>query len=272
MRYAAELAYRGTAYQGWQMQQNTSNTLQQVVQDRLSLLLRQPVTVMAAGRTDAGVHAAQNFIHFDYCGELPHDALRRINFLLPHDVALHAFFTVAPDFHARFDAVSRTYRYRISYRKNPLLSDLVCYYPYPHLNVERLNEAAQIFCSHTDFAAFSKKRTQVRTTRCRISHACWYWDAAEQLLVFDVTADRFLRGMVRGLVATAIRYARGKLCRDELLALLESRRPDRTDFSAPAQGLTLLQVRYNKPLQPLQAVAVSDQVLPSLLRHEPILR
>ncbi|MCS6916399.1 MAG: tRNA pseudouridine(38-40) synthase TruA [Chitinophagales bacterium] len=269
MRYVAELAYKGTAYQGWQIQPNTPRTIQQVVQDRLSVLLQQPVTVMAAGRTDAGVHAAQNFIHFDLDAPLPHDALRRINFLLPQDIAIYGFFTVAADFHVRFDATARTYHYFISYRKNPLLSELVCYYPYPPLDVERLNEAAALFLQHSDFAAFSKKRTQVRTSRCSLKEAVWFWNDSEQLLTFRVTADRFLRGMVRGLVATSLRYARGKLSSDNLIRLLQSRRPERTDFSAPAQGLMLTQVQYSKPMQPLTAhPAIARRALLTMPHHE----
>ncbi|MCS6991370.1 MAG: tRNA pseudouridine(38-40) synthase TruA [Chitinophagales bacterium] len=261
MRIVAELAYKGTAYRGWQVQRNTSQTVQQIVQDRLQILLRHEVKVVAAGRTDAGVHAAQNFIHFDTPQILPEDALRRINFLLPADISFYGFYAVTDDFHARFDAVSRTYHYFISYQKNPLYGDLVCYYPYAQLDLDRLNEAAHIFLQHEEFAAFSKKRTQVRTTRCRLSQAEWFWSADQRLLVFCVTADRFLRGMVRGLVATSIRYARGKLSRQQLLELLHRAKANRTDFSAPAQGLILSRVCYNRPMQLLHGQASSSSRL-----------
>lgn len=243
-RYVIELSYNGTRYNGWQVQKNTPNTIQRVVNEKISVIFQEEINVTASGRTDAGVHARQNFAHFDCSKELPPDFLRRLNFLLPHDLAARNIFLSDHDFNARFDAISRTYEYLISYEKNPLLSEIVCYYPYPKLSVKKLNEAAKIVKSHTDFAAFSKKRTQVKTTLCKIKHAHWEWDEEMQLLRFRIIADRFLRGMVRGSVATSIRFAREKLSEKDLHQILESKVPHKTDFSAPAQGLTLLEVQY----------------------------
>lgn len=243
-RYLLELSYKGTAYNGWQVQKNTDNTIQRVVHDKLSVLLRQQILVTASGRTDAGVHTKQNYAHFDYEEELPPGFLRRLNFLLPVDVAGRNIFSVPENFNARFDAISRTYEYLICYDKNPLLTDFSSYYPYPELSAEKLNEAAALILKQTDFAAFSKKRTQVKTTICHIESAAWELDASQNMLRFRITANRFLRGMVRAIVATSIRYARGKLTMEQLTQLLESRQPHKTDFSAPAQGLTLVSVNY----------------------------
>lgn len=236
--------YKGTAYHGWQIQKNTDVTVQQAVNEKLSLLLRDQVMVTASGRTDAGVHARQNFAHFDYGDELPAGFIRRLNFLLPVDVAARHVFTVPPDFNARFAAISRTYEYLLCYEKNPLIADFSSFYPYPELSAAKLNEVAERLCTQTDFAAFSKKRTQVKTTDCHIEAAQWEHDEKQNLLRFRITANRFLRGMVRAIVATSIRYARGKLSMAQLDQLLHSREPHKTDFSAPAQGLTLVEVNY----------------------------
>ncbi|MBK9730428.1 MAG: tRNA pseudouridine(38-40) synthase TruA [Chitinophagaceae bacterium] len=243
-RYLLEISYKGTVYSGWQVQKNTSNTIQQVVNEKLSVLLHEQVMVTASGRTDAGVHAFQNFAHFDLEKSLPEHFLRRLNFLLPVDIAVRNVFSVPGNFNARFAAISRTYEYLICYDKNPFLTDFTSFYPYPELSAEKLNEAADFLATQNDFAAFSKKRTQVKTTLCAIQSARWELEATQNLLRFRITADRFLRGMVRGLVATSIRYAREKLTMDQLSQLIESRQPHKTDFSAPAQGLTLLEVKY----------------------------
>ncbi|MCY7410981.1 MAG: tRNA pseudouridine(38-40) synthase TruA, partial [Chitinophagales bacterium] len=196
--------------------------------------------------TDAGVHAHQNFAHFDTRKEIPKDFLRRINFMLPDDIAVRNVFTTGEKFNARFEAKERKYEYLISYEKNPLITDIICYYPYDELPLEKLNEAAKIVKSHTEFAAFSKRRTQVKTTICKIKHAHWHWDDEMKLLRFNITADRFLRGMVRGIVGTSIRFARGKINAERLEEIFESKQPHRTDFSAAAQGLTLMEVVYPK--------------------------
>ncbi len=247
-RYLLELSYKGTAYHGWQMQKNTDCTIQQIVNEMLSVLLQQKVMVTASGRTDAGVHARQNFAHFDFGPSLPDQFHRRLNFMLPEDISVRNVFSVPADFNARFDAVLRTYEYLICYDKNPFLTDFASLYPYPELSVVKLNEAAAFFSSQNDFAAFSKKRTQVKTTLCRISAAQWEHEPLQHLLRLTISADRFLRGMVRGIVATSIRYARGKISLEQLMQLIESRQPHKTDFSAPPQGLTLIEVRYPEGL------------------------
>ncbi len=245
-RYVVELSYKGTGYDGWQVQKNTPNTIQRVVNQKLSMLLQEQVTVMASGRTDSGVHARQNFAHFDTSKKLAASFLRRLNFLLPVDIAVRNVFTVGDNFNARFDAISRTYEYLICYNKNPFLTEFSSFYPYPELSAEKLNEAAAYLKSQRDFAAFSKKRTHVKTTFCNITEAHWKSDPSRNVLHFTISADRFLRGMVRAVVATSIRYARGKLTMEQLRLLIESRQPHKTDFSAPPQGLTLHSVLYHK--------------------------
>ncbi len=252
MRYALEISYQGTHYHGWQMQKNTPRTIQQILNEQLSVLLQQPLTVTGAARTDAGVHAAQNFAHFDFDGSLPADFCRRLNFLLPPDISLTSAFEVASDFHARFDAISRTYRYRISYRKNAFYGAFMWHYPYRPLSLDRLNEVAHLVASHSDFAAFSKKRTQVATTRCKIFSLYWQpMPHDPHGIEMYIMADRFLRGMVRAIVAMSIRYARGKLTLADIELVLQSAQAQQTDFAAPAQGLTLLRVAYDKPMKPL---------------------
>ncbi|MBA3647687.1 MAG: tRNA pseudouridine(38-40) synthase TruA [Chitinophagales bacterium] len=245
-RVVIELCYNGSRYQGWQIQKNTDNTIQREVNEKLSILFREKIMVLASGRTDSGVHARQNFVHFDTDKEILPDFLRRMNFLLSRDISLKNVFIANENFNARFDAKARSYQYLISYEKNPFISEFSCYYPYPELSVTTLNEAAKLFQSHTDFAAFSKRRTQVKTSLCKISFACWHFDAKENLLTFNITANRFLRGMVRGIVATSIRYARQKITLEDLNTILKSGQPHKTDFSAPAQGLTLMSVEYKK--------------------------
>ena len=243
-RYVLELCYNGTRYNGWQIQKNTSNTIQQVVHEKLSIMLQEEITVTASGRTDAGVHAKQNFAHFDCSKEIPPELLRRLNFFLPQDIAVKNIFSVEKDFNARFDAIRRTYEYLIAYEKNPLISEIVSFYPYEKLSLTKLNAAAKIVKSHSDFAAFSKKRTQVKTTICKIKHAHWEWDDEVKLIRFTITADRFLRGMVRGIVATSIRFAREKISEEALHHLLQSKVPHKTAFSAPTNRLTLIEVAY----------------------------
>lgn len=236
-----EIAYNGAAYSGWQIQIN-ADSVQHHIQNALSMAFRETITVIGASRTDTAVHARQNFAHFDALNDPPKEAVRKLNFLLPDDISVKKLILVNQKAHARFDAISRSYEYVICYSKDPFRQAFSCYYPYQHLPVEKLNEAASLLLVHTDFAAFSKKRTQVKTTVCSISQA--EWKETDFGLIFYVTSNRFLRGMVRGLVGTMIRVGRGNLSIDEFKELLNSKESNKTDFSAPAQGLSLTEVRY----------------------------
>jgi tRNA pseudouridine38-40 synthase len=240
-RYFLEIAYNGAAYSGWQIQDN-ADSVQNHIQIALSTAFRETVTVIGASRTDTGVHARQNFAHFDAINDPPKEVIRKLNFLLPDDIAVQKLILVNQKAHARFDAVSRSYEYEICYSKNPFKQAFSCYYPYKHLPIKKLNEAASFLLAHNDYAAFSKKRTQVKTTMCNISEA--EWKKTNDGLIFYITANRFLRGMVRGLVGTMIRMGRGNLSIDDFKELLNSKEPHKTDFSAPAQGLSLMEVKY----------------------------
>jgi len=243
-RYFIEFGYDGTDFNGWQTQTNAERTVQDEINRALTVILRENIRTTGSSRTDTGVHAEQSYAHFDFDGELKPDLLRNLNFMLPNDVAVKAIVPVQPNAHARFDAVSRYYEYFISYDKNPFVSRFTCYYPYQRLDKDKLNYAAGIFGQHKNFRAFSKKHINVKTYDCTIHQAVWEWDDARQLLIFKVRANRFLRGMVRALVQTSIRFARGKLTEPQLMHLLHSGDAHKTDFSAPAQGLTLKQVTF----------------------------
>ena len=238
MRYFIEFAYKGSHYHGSQIQPN-GVTVQGVLQDAFFTILRTPVSLIFAGRTDAGVHALQMFAHFDLDTDPP--AVERLNRLLPDDIAVYRIFPVADDLHARFSAVSRTYEYRISTRKSPFTPHTRTYVPVP-LDYDAMNEAAQRLLGTHDFAAFCKVHTDVKTTICTVTHAQWskQMDGA----VFTITADRFLRNMVRAVVGTLFEVGRHKLSADDFEAVIASRSRQVAGQSAPSEGLFLTRVAY----------------------------
>lgn len=238
-RYFLEVAYKGTRYAGFQVQQNAV-TIQGEIDHALSVLLKMPVKTTGSSRTDAGVHALQNYLHFDAESLLPH--LRyKLNAVLSPDIAILSIRVPAEDAHARFDATSRSYRYRIYTAKDPFLRETGYYFPYP-LNDETLHAAARLVLANTDFTSFSKRNTQVKTFACQIAAAEWKTEPGQ--IIFEITANRFLRGMVRGLVGTMLKTARGRISLEEFREVLESPHNANTDFSAPPQGLFLVKVCY----------------------------
>jgi tRNA pseudouridine38-40 synthase len=243
-RYFIELAYKGKNFHGFQLQKNIKPTVQESLNDALSILLSEKVETVGSSRTDTGVHAQQNFVHLDTEAVFPKDAIRRLNFLLPFEIELKNIIPVKLNAHARFDAIGRYYEYQITYRKNPYITDFACFYPYHMLDIDKLNSIADYLKSHTDFKSFSKKNTDALTSICNISLAKWEWDDEKDLLVFKVQSNRFLRGMVRALVQTSIQVHRGKISMNQLADILASREPHKTDFSAPANGLSLMKVIY----------------------------
>ena len=243
-RYFIELAYDGTDFNGWQHQTNAQRTVQDEIDKAFSIVLHENVRTTGSSRTDTGVHAEQSYAHFDTDVEITDQMLRQINFILPNDVVVKKIIPVSQQSHVRFDAIQRYYEYYISYDKNPFLSRFTCYYPYRRLDIDKLNHVAEIFKQQKNFRAFSKKHTNIVTYDCTIHQAVWEWDDERQLLIFKVRANRFLRGMVRALVQTSIRYARGKLSDEQFMYLLQSGDAHKTDFSAPAQGLTLKAVIF----------------------------
>ncbi|QRR01098.1 tRNA pseudouridine(38-40) synthase TruA [Dyadobacter sandarakinus] len=242
MRYFIEFSYKGTAYNGWQRQNNALG-IQEVLEGALQKILRQEVEVTGSSRTDTGVHATQQFAHFDLPNEVsdPDQLVYKLNSLLPFDIAVANILPVGDDVNSRFAATSRMYEYRISFVKNPFLKDQACFMR-PGLDVKRMNEAAAVLLMHTDFESFSKVHTNVNNFRCTISEA--EWTEAGNMLIFRVRANRFLRGMVRALVGTMLDIGRGKRSVAEFEEIILSKNRKKAGAQAPAEGLFLVEVAY----------------------------
>jgi tRNA pseudouridine38-40 synthase len=198
-----------------------------------------------SSRTDAAVHALQNFLHFDFDGKINQDSLYHINAILPADIVVKNFYPVESDAHCRFDAISREYKYYIYRKKNAFLLDRAHYYPYA-LDIEKLNQAAQAILKFTDFTTFSKRRTQVKTFECSIFKSEWM--SENDCLVYHIKANRFLRGMVRGLVGTMLHVGRNKKSTDEFENIIQDKDSSKADFSVPGHGLFLVAVNYPENL------------------------
>lgn len=239
-RYFLEVAYRGTAYSGFQSQEN-ANTIQQEVEQAFRTLQRNAVVLTGSSRTDAGVHAMQNFFHFDFESPLHPQFVYKINAILPSDIVVRSVQQVADDAHCRFDASSRVYEYFIYRSKDPFLEDRAWYFPYT-LNREALQEAAALLMRYHDFTSFSKRNTQVKTFECSIMESSWRQQ--QDCLVYRVRANRFLRGMVRALVATMLQVGRGALSLEDFTAVIDAKDCTRASFAAPAHGLFLVGVCY----------------------------
>ncbi|WP_299889188.1 tRNA pseudouridine(38-40) synthase TruA [uncultured Lacinutrix sp.] len=246
MRYFIELSYNGKAYHGWQIQPNAIS-VQEVLEKALSTLLKEPISTMGAGRTDAGVHAKQLFAHFNTEGAFDKDTLvYKLNSFLPEDVAVKNIFTVKHDAHARFDAVSRAYLYRIALNKSPF-NTTQAFYLKPRLDVEKLKEATKILFDYKDFQCFSKTNTDVKTYNCTIMKAEWH--IIDNELHFIIKADRFLRNMVRAIVGTLINIGIGKLEVDDLHNIIKSKNRSEAGFSVPAHALYLTEVAYPETIK-----------------------
>jgi tRNA pseudouridine38-40 synthase len=260
-RYFIELAYDGTKYHGWQVQQNAVS-VQELLNKALSTLLRQPIETTGCGRTDTGVHAKEYFAHFDIEPPPPPEGgtfylkdndnsspfrglggltIRSLNSLLPYDIAIKNIIPVAPEAHARFGATLRSYEYHIHFEKDPfrhgyswLLRDR------PDLDL--MNQAAAIVMEYTDFSCFSKSNTQVKTNNCKIVKATW--EITEKGIVFKISADRFLRNMVRAIVGTLIMVGRGEMPPEGIRDIIESMNRSKAGASVPACGLYLTEVKY----------------------------
>ena len=240
-RYFIELSYKGTNYSGFQSQQNTHNTIQAALEKAFKILQKDEVLLVSSSRTDAGVHALQNYFHFDYNGAIHPQFVYKTNAILPADLVVKKIIPVAPDAHCRFDALSREYKYFIYAKKNPFLQDRAYYFPY-RLDIEKLKEAAEIIKQYKDFTSFSKRNTQVKTFECRILESEWLFE--NNCLVYHVKANRFLRGMVRALTATMLKIGRGKTSLKEFRSIIEAKDCTQASFAVPAQGLFLINVAY----------------------------
>lgn len=239
MRLLIEVAYKGTHYAGFQVQQNAP-TVQWAVEKVLHTFYKQPIGLTGSSRTDAGVHALQNFFHADIADGLFQEAhLYNFNAMLPPDIVIKSMRHVADTFHCRFDATYRLYHYHIYQHKNPFLADRAWYVPYP-LHEALLQQAASLLLQYTDFTSFSKRNTQTKTMICHIMESQWSRNGEDWQ--YTVKANRFLRGMVRGLVGTMLQVGRGKISIDEFAAIIEAKDCTKADFSTPAHGLFLVEV------------------------------
>ncbi len=243
-RYFIRLAYRGTAYHGWQWQENAL-TVQQVLEECMGAQLGAAVSLTGAGRTDTGVHAREFYAHFDhpvkFKKEELHDMVYKLNAFLPGDICIFNIYPVARDAHARFDAISRTYEYVITTRKDPFNIEFAWYLKTVP-DVELLNRGAKVLFDYEDFTSFSKLHTQVKTNVCLITEASW--EQRGHLLVFRITADRFLRNMVRAITGTLLDLGYGRISPDGMKKVIESRDRSLAGMSVPAHGLFLDSVRY----------------------------
>lgn len=244
MRYFLEVSYKGTRFSGFQVQANAL-TIQGELERAISVILRHNVTLTGASRTDAGVHALQNFFHFDVDTEFKTSYIYNINALLPLDIVVKNIFRVSDDAHCRFLANSRQYRYYITTGKDPFKTETAWYYPYS-VDLNLMTEAANTLFNHTDYTAFSKRNTQVFTHNCTITESSWVLD--NENLTYNVSSNRFLRGMVRGLVGTMLLVGRKKISVQNFENIIRAKDCTNANFSTPAHGLFLVAVNYPMPV------------------------
>jgi tRNA pseudouridine38-40 synthase len=239
-RYFLEVAYNGTRYAGSQVQANAI-TVQWEIEKALGVFLRKRVLLTGSSRTDAGVHALQNYFHFDFEETISFQSIYNINSILPGDITVRNIIPVPESAHCRFDAVAREYEYFIYQAKNPFLDDRGYYFPYT-LDMAAMEAAAKLVKGYTDFTAFAKRNTQVKTHECVISDSEWMLRG--ECRVYHVKGNRFLRGMVRGLTGTMLQVGRGKITVEEFVGIIEGKDSSRADFSVPGHGLFLNRVIY----------------------------
>lgn len=242
MRYFIEFSYQGKNYFGYQIQPNEIS-VQQELEKALSTLLRQDIKTTGAGRTDTGVHAKKMFAHFDTDLVLDDHLVYKLNSFLPQDIAVKRIFEVKENFHARFNATFRTYEYYISLEKNPFTLDHSWQMWKRKLDVEKMNDACKILFVYEDFTSFAKLHTDNKTNNCQIYKAFWEQNGTE--LKFTISADRFLRNMVRAIVGTMVEIGNGKIQPENLRTIIEEKNRNSAGTSAPAQGLFLVDVGYN---------------------------
>jgi tRNA pseudouridine38-40 synthase len=245
MRFFFEITYNGTHYHGWQNQKNAVG-VQQVVEEALSKLARKEISIVGSGRTDSGVHCVQQFFHADVESEITiKDLIHRLNAFLPKDIAIKNILPVKPDAHARYDAYERSYQYKITRVKDPLLVGYAHYF-FRELDVPTMERASALLLGEHDFECFSKVKTDVNHFICDIKQASW--SQKGEVLVFTITANRFLRGMVRAIVGTLLDVGNGKISIREFQEILKSKDRKKAGMNAPPEGLYLTQVKYHKSI------------------------
>ena len=241
LRYFIELSYNGKKYHGWQIQPDVIS-VQEKLNIAVSTITQNKIEVVGAGRTDTGVHASQMFAHFDIENEIKGDIPHKLNSLLPKDIVVYKVFKVDDEKHARFDATSRSYEYKIWLGRNPFLLDSTWQIHSQNLNIDLMNEAAKLLLEYTDFQTFSKVKTDVYTYNCNVTEAIWKQNNQE--LTFYISANRFLRNMVRAIVGTLVDVGLGKISKDEFRKIIESKNRSNAGLSVPAKGLFLTKIKY----------------------------
>jgi tRNA pseudouridine38-40 synthase len=242
MRYFIQLSFNGKNFHGWQIQPNAIS-VQEVLENALSKLLKKKLNIVGAGRTDAGVHAKQMFAHFDYEGKFDLGELtKKLNAFLPNSISIINIKKVNTNSHARFEAINRSYEYHISLGKDPFLVDNTWQIITKKLDVEKMNKAAAILLNYTNFRCFSKSKTDVFTYDCTITKAEWILE--NNILIFHITANRFLRNMVRAIVGTLYSIGIDKIDLEDFKKIIESQDRKKAGISVPAQGLYLTKVMY----------------------------
>jgi tRNA pseudouridine38-40 synthase len=244
-RYFVEIAFDGTNYHGWQTQPN-GITVQEIMDRNLSLLLKEPVKSVGAGRTDAGVHATQFYFHFDTHKNIQSSIpgfVYKLNQLIPDDISVKNSIKVPDNLHARFDAEWRIYRYFISRYKNPFNYKYSWYCNYK-FDLDIMNSCNKILLNNTDFTSFSKLHTDVKTNNCKIFNAEWKKNERDHLIIFEIKADRFLRNMVRAIVGTIIEVGRNKMTIDDFKEIIHKKDRNKAGMSVPAKGLFLTEIKY----------------------------
>ncbi|MGZ8539531.1 MAG: tRNA pseudouridine(38-40) synthase TruA [Chitinophagaceae bacterium] len=239
-RYFLEVSYKGSNYSGFQSQKN-ANSIQAEVEKAFGILHKEKVILTGSSRTDAGVHALQNFFHFDFENPLHPHLVYKLNAILPDDIVLKGVKLVNSDAHCRFDAITREYKYFIYTQKNPFLKDRAFYYPYK-VDLDKLQQAAAVLRQYDDFTSFSKRNTQVRSFICQIQQSEWIYENG--CLIYNIKANRFLRGMVRALTATMLRVGRGTIDLMEFRRIVDAKDCTQASFAVPPHGLFLIAVEY----------------------------
>lgn len=241
MRYFIELSYNGKNYHGWQMQPDAIS-IQEKLNEALSKVWQETIEVVGAGRTDTGVHAKQMFAHFDVQSQVKEEIVYKLNSILPNDIVVSKLVEVEPEKHARFDAVSRSYEYKIWLGRNPFLLDFSWQIHSQYLDVDAMNQAARILLKYKDFQSFSKVKTDVYTYNCDIFDA--HWEVNNEELTFYISANRFLRNMVRAIVGTMVDVGLGKISVLDFEEIIKSKNRSNAGLSVPARGLFLTEIKY----------------------------
>jgi tRNA pseudouridine38-40 synthase len=239
-RYFIELSYKGTNYHGWQIQPNITS-VQEILENALSKKLQEKINIVGAGRTDTGVHAEFFVVHFETNAKITEKTIFSLNSILPNDISVFKIYEVDKNKHARFDAISRTYEYRISRKKNPFLREITSFIP-TEFDIDLLNKASEILFEFKDFTSFSKLHTDVKTNNCTITEANWRIE--KDIVIFRITADRFLRNMVRAIVGTLLEVNSKKINIENFKEIIIAKDRNKAGTSVSPEGLFLIDIKY----------------------------